>query len=129
MYTPAKELKQEPLQENPLGNLGDNVSWDSDLDVELSPSKRQRVESVLPVGFLDPLTPEERLALQRPIVVTPQQLVGRGSTCLVRSEQVSDKAKVAVSNVKEKVVSSCKQFWKAGDYEVTDAGHSNTGFC
>ncbi|XP_010250612.1 PREDICTED: protein MICRORCHIDIA 7 isoform X2 [Nelumbo nucifera] len=52
-------------------------------------SKKQKFDVVLPLGFLDPLPPEEPVPMRE--TVTPPQPQG--------------------------VASSCKQFWKAGDYE------------
>lgn len=78
-------------------------SDNDDDDLEPSPLKKMKVEAALPVGFLDPLPPEERAAWNRSreVVVSNNQLV-------VRPEKV--------------VVSSTKQFWKAGDYEGIDGG-------
>nr|DAD30486.1 TPA_asm: hypothetical protein HUJ06_009337 [Nelumbo nucifera] len=60
--------------------------------VDGSSSKKQKLDGmgvILPLGFLDPLPPEEALPLSEPV----------------------SKSQSAV------VVASCKQFWKAGDYE------------
>ncbi|KAK4413169.1 hypothetical protein Salat_2729400 [Sesamum alatum] len=40
-------------------------SDDGESDVEFNPKKKQRVEAVLPVGFLDPIQPAERVGSQR----------------------------------------------------------------
>ncbi|KAL2547232.1 Histidine kinase [Forsythia ovata] len=111
-------------------------SGDSDLDdwdIERNLiKKKQRIEAVLPVGFLDPLTSEERLAIQKEIA----------STSAIENQcqggRYNNASSVGLSNVpievkketfknsdyvsKDKAVSapairSCKQFWKAGDYE------------
>ncbi|KAL3655953.1 hypothetical protein CASFOL_000349 [Castilleja foliolosa] len=81
-------------------------SDDNTSDVELDPErKRQRPESVLPVGFLDPI--------QKPLAVEPISVI---TPAAVKQENDVEKGK-------EKVVTTvallrgCKQFWKAGDYE------------
>lgn len=56
---------------------GDSLfGWDTDSDFsdmeDGSPRKKQRIfKEVLPVGFLDPLPPEERLAMQQQTVAAP----------------------------------------------------------
>ncbi|KAK4380407.1 hypothetical protein RND71_002269 [Anisodus tanguticus] len=67
-----------------------------------------KVEAALPVGFLDPLPPEERAALNR-----ARNIVG--NNVLVVAPEKVDASSTGV-------VSSCKQFWKAGDYEGIDNG-------
>ncbi|KAH0724687.1 hypothetical protein KY290_000492 [Solanum tuberosum] len=82
----------------------DDDDNDNDNDLGSSPLKKMKVEAALPVGFLDPLPPEERVAFNRSL-----EVVVRNNTELgVGTEKV--------------VVTSNKQFWKAGDYEGIDGG-------
>ncbi|XP_060196988.1 protein MICRORCHIDIA 7-like [Lycium barbarum] len=81
---------------------------DDDDDVEGSPLKKMKVQAALPVGFLDPLSPEERAALNR-----SRNIVGNNELVVTAEKLVASSSGV---------VSSCKQFWKAGDYEGIDGG-------
>uniref|UniRef100_A0A5B6Z600 Morc S5 domain-containing protein n=1 Tax=Davidia involucrata TaxID=16924 RepID=A0A5B6Z600_DAVIN len=58
---------------------------------------------VLPVGFLDPLPPKEAVRPPLPVVSNPQSTPNANGN--------------AVANFQ-----SCKQFWRAGDYEGTPGG-------
>lgn len=84
----------------------DNDDSDDDND-DVGPSvlKKMKVEAALPVGFLDPLPPEERAAWNR-------------------SREVAVRNNELIVAVPEKVVvaSSSRQFWKAGDYEGVQGG-------
>lgn len=64
-----------------------------------------KVEMALPMGFLDPLPPEERSVWNRSLGE-----VVRNNELVVASEKV--------------IASSTKQFWKAGDYEGIDGGYA-----
>ncbi|XP_069152674.1 protein MICRORCHIDIA 7-like [Solanum lycopersicum] len=77
---------------------------DNDNDMRRSTLKKMKVEAALPVGFLDPLPPEERLAFNKSLEV----VVRNNNEFRVSQEKV--------------VVASTKQFWKAGDYEGIDGG-------
>ncbi|XP_020551700.1 protein MICRORCHIDIA 5-like [Sesamum indicum] len=112
--------------------FSDSSFYDSESDVELNPKKKQRVEAVLPAGFLDPIKP---VASQRSTVASMNGTTAPNNVALAvkeeRIEKGSDVSKdvVRVENGKEKAVTSvapvrgCKQFWKAGDYEgCRDAG-------
>lgn len=68
------------------------------------PSKKPKIEEqvveyALPVGFLDPINPDER--------------------SLVSVPQTQSILEYQNSNLKAIVPSMSKQFWKAGDYEVS----------
>lgn len=116
-------------------------SDDSDLDgwdIEGNLRKKQRIETaVLPVGFLDPLTPEERLAIQKEITTT--STIENNNNSFAGLSNVPTKVKQeSLENscngfnnqaVSPPAVRSCKQFWKAGDYERKndDDSSSRTG--
>ncbi|CAA2933333.1 Hypothetical predicted protein [Olea europaea subsp. europaea] len=116
-------------------------SDDSDLDgwdIEGNLRKKQRIETaVLPVGFLDPLTPEERLAIQKEITTT--STIENNNNSFAGLSKVPTKVKQesfenscnGFNNqaVSPPAVRSCKQFWKAGDYERKndDDSSSRTG--
>ncbi|XP_068651605.1 protein MICRORCHIDIA 7-like [Aristolochia californica] len=71
-------------------------------------NKRQRLEDaavVLPLGFLDPLPPEERLPWPGPEPIVEAPLL---QVCVPAP------------------VTACKQFWKAGDYEGDTVGNSGS---
>lgn len=113
-----------------------STDFDSDSDdssIEGSPMKRRKVEDVLPIGFLDPLPPEERLAMQR------RMGVNKSSVCIAiapagpssnfpmsppdgdgkKSHSFSMKKmpREGVAKAGSDSLKSCKEFWKAGDYE------------
>ncbi|XP_068651611.1 protein MICRORCHIDIA 7-like [Aristolochia californica] len=72
-------------------------------------NKKQRLEDaavVLPIGFLDPLPPEERLPWPGPEPIVEAPLL---QECVPAP------------------VTACKQFWKAGDYEGDTVGNSGSG--
>ncbi|KAG8365840.1 hypothetical protein BUALT_Bualt17G0013700 [Buddleja alternifolia] len=99
---------------------------DDESDVELNPKKKKpKIEAVLPVGFLDPI--HKRTVAPITTSVSNDEVV---NVVGVKEEEeiINDnnndkhvsKALVAVEKEKEKVVTlmqSCKQFWKAGEYE------------
>ncbi|KAL0357726.1 UNVERIFIED_CONTAM: protein MICRORCHIDIA 7 [Sesamum calycinum] len=114
------------------GESSGSSFYDSESDVELNPKKKQRVEAVLPVGFLDPIKP---VGSQRRTVASMNgSTVPNNVAVRVKEERIekgSDVSKdvVGVEKGKEKAVTTvalvrgCKQFWKAGDYEgCRDAG-------
>ncbi|XP_058194830.1 protein MICRORCHIDIA 7-like isoform X2 [Rhododendron vialii] len=72
----------------------DSDDSDDDSDVEEILRKRRKLYGLLPLGFLDPIRPEERMIVQ----TTP----AGANTSTVQSNAA---------------VQSCRQFWKAGDYE------------
>ncbi|KAG9445827.1 hypothetical protein H6P81_011955 [Aristolochia fimbriata] len=88
--------------------------------------KRMRLEDaavVLPLGFLDPLPPEERLLLPepKPIAEAPPLEASESLEALAALEAPPGlEAPASVS------VSKCKQFWKAGDYDG-DSANSDPG--
>nr|XP_016484671.1 PREDICTED: protein MICRORCHIDIA 7-like [Nicotiana tabacum] len=113
----------------------------SDDDMEgISPLKKMRAEAALPVGFVDPLPPEERAAWQQSRINA-----GKASSIgfIAPLRSVRPKAEyrdvpfsrndqlVVVAGEKQVVapanIPSCKQFWKAGDYEGIDGGFSAVG--
>ena len=77
----------------------------SGLDRVLSKKKKPDGGIVLPIGFLDPLPPEEPPALAPAAVASPVE-VGQPSS----------------SASKSLVDQSCKLFWKAGEYEGAPCG-------
>ncbi|KAA8517301.1 hypothetical protein F0562_017594 [Nyssa sinensis] len=91
--------------------------WDSDtdsddLDVEGSIRKKQKLELSLPVGFLEPLRPEESLPLHA--IVPEDSLLSTPAPLAVGLPQPNP------------VVQSCKQFWKAGDYEASNGSRDSS---
>lgn len=88
-----------------LGSSSSSSSSDSDSDSDLGEvegvvSKKRKMNElgvVLPVGFLDPL----------PALMLPE------------SDVAGDRRE---SSLKVSVAQSCKQFWKAGDYEGAPCG-------
>lgn len=72
----------------------DSDDSDDDSDVEEILRKRRKLDGVLPLGFLDPIRPEERMIVQ----TTP---AGANTSTMQSNAEVQ----------------SCRQFWKAGDYE------------
>ncbi|KAI3467769.1 hypothetical protein Pfo_024432 [Paulownia fortunei] len=102
-------------------------SDDDESDVELNPKKKQRIEAVLPVGFLDPIRPAEPGGSEKGTVARSTNMNGKVMVA-VKEESVENakhvsKEVAAVEKGKEKAVTtvalmrSSKQFWKAGDYE------------
>lgn len=121
----------------------DSDDDDDDSNVELNQKKKkQRMEAVLPVGFLDPIRPAERVGSQKRTVAPSTNMNGGVSDNVmvrVKEERVDNanhvsKEVVAVKKLKEAAVTtvalmpSCKQFWKAGDYEgCSDSGKVSDG--
>ncbi|XP_057777022.1 protein MICRORCHIDIA 7-like [Salvia miltiorrhiza] len=111
-YIKQETLEPERRQVISLSSSSSSGGSDSDSDVELNPNKKRRMEALLPVGFLDP--------------IRPPPVHGYESVVRVKQENVIEKEKhvtevapvTAVAPVTTvAVMSSCKQFWKAGDYE------------
>lgn len=71
-----------------------------------------------PLGFLHPLTPLE-IAKAVPLAQVPAENVAKSVG--VNSNNNND-------NQVGLVLRSCKQFWKAGDYEGGSEGMANSGF-
>ncbi|KAL2519741.1 Histidine kinase [Abeliophyllum distichum] len=124
------------LSSSSSSNFDGFDSGDSDLDdwdIERNLiKKKQRIETVLPVGFLDPLTSEERLAIQNEIAATSAienkcqdgrnnnaSSVGLSNVPIeVKKETFKNSDNVSKDKaVSSPAIRSCKQFWKAGDYE------------
>lgn len=118
--SPEKDQGQERVVSLSSSNMSSDFSGISDedqLDVESNPkNKKQRVEAVLPVGFLDPIRPAERPAPEKGDVAVST------STAIVPVEEESGGRAKAVTTVALK--RNCKQFWKAGDYEECSNGRS-----
>nr|XP_016486224.1 PREDICTED: protein MICRORCHIDIA 7-like [Nicotiana tabacum] len=127
-----------PVSSETNGFFGSCFDDNSDDDMEgISPLKKMRAEAALPVGFLDPLPPEERAAWQQSRINA-----GKASSIgfIAPLRSVRPKAEyrdvpfsrndqlVVVAGEKQVVspanITSCKQFWKAGDYEGIDGGFS-----
>ncbi|CAI9093135.1 OLC1v1028556C1 [Oldenlandia corymbosa var. corymbosa] len=141
--------KQTANNNNACDNVGpgfsspillDSDSDDTDDDDEgrwvyqERPEKRQRVLAALPVGFLDPLKPEERLAMQRilPRDDDDHDMEINPSGSFVNKEPLVV-AKAAESRrdsggevVVKRKSSSVREFWKAGDYELSGGEYSCT---
>lgn len=79
-----------------------------DMEATSPRRKKPRVESVLPLGFLDPLPPHERALINSQI----QTLSSSASHPTSTTDSGS-------GNKQFPLLQSCKQFWKAGDYEGT----------
>ncbi|XP_068665164.1 protein MICRORCHIDIA 7-like [Aristolochia californica] len=96
----------EDGEENGAGSRKRSTGYEG----ESSNKKRRLVDAavVLPLGFLDPLPPEERLLLPEP-----------------QPEPIAEAPLVEVSGPSS--VSGCKQFWKAGDYEGDIVGNGGSG--
>ncbi|CAI9785052.1 unnamed protein product [Fraxinus pennsylvanica] len=117
------------LSSSSSSNCDSFDSDDSDLDgwgIEGNLRKKQRIETaVLPVGFLDPLTPEERLAIQKEIATSSTIEKNNNSNAGLSNAPIvvkQESIKNSCNDFKNKAVNppavrSCKQFWKAGDYE------------
>lgn len=100
-----------------ITSSSDYSDSESELDesgINESPFKRQKIQAVLPVGFLDPLPAAERLAMQK-IVGENESNV---SFPIVMGEPSSDLETVKeVAEDAAALDERCKQFWKAGDYD------------
>ncbi|CAI9756370.1 unnamed protein product [Fraxinus pennsylvanica] len=116
------------LSSSGISNCDSFYSDESDLDgwdIEGNIRKKQRIETVLPVSFLDPLTPEERSSIQKEIATS--STIGNNNDSFLGLSNVpivvkQESFKNSDNACKDKAVSapavrSCKQFWKAGDYE------------
>ncbi|KAH6823652.1 hypothetical protein C2S53_020933 [Perilla frutescens var. hirtella] len=92
-------------------------------NVELNPTKKRRVESVLPVGFLDPIRQPASQKRTMNCADAGKSIVRVKLENIENVKHVSKKVLAAVDNRREAAVTtvallpSCKQFWKAGDYE------------
>ncbi|CAH9117263.1 unnamed protein product [Cuscuta europaea] len=79
--------------------------------------KRKSVESALPLGFLDPLPPEERSRLNSQLLALPPSSTPQ----LIRAADSGNKLLPMPAKSMEvapfPLSQSCRQFWKAGDYE------------
>ncbi|XP_031124249.1 protein MICRORCHIDIA 7-like [Ipomoea triloba] len=102
-----------------FADFDDDDDDDSD-DTEASCHRRKKprvMESVLPLGFLDPLPPHERARINSQI-----QTALPLSTCHPTSTAGDKQLPAVVKRTAEAaspLFQSCKQFWKAGDYEGT----------
>lgn len=98
-------------------------------DVEVNP-KKQRIEAVLPVGFLDPIRPAGFMKRTGSRSGSLNGSSGDESLVRVKQENVIEKENYVLKEVVAAnpvtavvpitvvaVMPSCKQFWKAGDYE------------
>nr|GMD97989.1 protein MICRORCHIDIA 7-like [Ipomoea batatas] len=97
---------------------GDDDDESDDTEASCHRRKKPRVmESVLPLGFLDPLPPHERARINSRI-----QTALPLSTCHPTSTAGDKRLPAVVKRTAEAaspLFQSCKQFWKAGDYEGT----------
>ncbi|EYU30357.1 hypothetical protein MIMGU_mgv1a022451mg [Erythranthe guttata] len=117
--------KNRSRQTISLISIGSSSS-DSDEDefgTQLNPNKKQRVEAVLPAGFLDPIRPEKPTAAAPPITAGNAMVPVREEINNVSAAAAEKGKRAAVTTNTAAVVRNCKQFWRAGDYE----GISNGG--
>lgn len=112
----------------------DSSADDDDWDFEGSPEKKPRILTALPVGFLDPLKPEERLAMQLRNGSNNKNGTFNDSLTLngqrdfdIKSIEEEEPFMTVVEgngmsrgHVSKKSC-SVKQFWKAGDYDGAGA--------
>ncbi|KAL6996902.1 hypothetical protein U1Q18_007027 [Sarracenia purpurea var. burkii] len=80
---------------------------------------RKQLDSVLPLGFLDPLPPKN-VASQLP------KLTAISVSMAQPSSAVDKKANGKVTGNGSANVEGCKQFWKAGDFEGAPGGDWDT---
>lgn len=112
----------------------DSSDGDDDWDFEGSPEKKPRILAALPVGFLDPLKPEERLAMQLHKGSNNKNGTFNASLMLngqrdfeIKSIEEEEPLTTAVEGNGmsrghlSKKSCSVKQFWKAGDYDGAGA--------
>lgn len=99
-------------------------------DVRLNPKKKRRMGALLPAGFLDPISPPgfpERTVSQ-PTATVNGGAAKNSSLVIVKREKVDNENHISVAVNQRKAAAaapitavalrpSCKQFWKAGDYE------------
>ncbi|KAL7132108.1 hypothetical protein ABFS83_12G049100 [Erythranthe nasuta] len=109
-----------------LISISSSSSSDSDEDefnTQLNPNKKQRVEAVLPAGFLDPIRPEKPTVAAPPITGNAMVPVREEINNVPAAATAEQGKQTAVTSNTAAVVRNCKQFWRAGDYE----GISNGG--
>ncbi|KAL3818721.1 hypothetical protein ACJIZ3_004626 [Penstemon smallii] len=146
--TPTPSIEIIPISSSSSGSGSDYSGFgfdDSDeSDVEHNPKKKQRIEAVLPAGFLDPIRPEAVEQISSPPTVASVPL---STSNIVVKEEIVDNSNANNNNnnnassverekglISSNVVSnqvimktsrSSKQFWKAGDYQgPCDTGDS-----
>lgn len=113
---------------SPIFLDSDSSTDDDDWDFEGSPKKKPRILTALPVGFLDPLKPEERLAMQLRNGTFNASLTLNGQRDFdIKSIEEEEPLMTVVegNGMSRRHVSkkscSVKQFWKAGDYDGAGA--------
>ncbi|XP_057485163.1 protein MICRORCHIDIA 7-like isoform X1 [Actinidia eriantha] len=67
--------------------------------------KKRKIECLLPAGFLDPIRPEQGM------IIRPEQGM------IIRPKASALPSQDEAASFSKAVVQSCKQFWKAGEYE------------
>ncbi|KAK4486053.1 hypothetical protein RD792_008717 [Penstemon davidsonii] len=145
--TPSPSIEIIPISSSSSGSDYSGFCFDdSDVsDVEQNPKKKQRIEALLPAGFLDPIRPEAIEQISPPTVasvplstsniVVKEEIVENSNSNANNNASSVEKEKEkglissnVVSNqmiVKTSRSRSCKQFWKAGDYQgPCDTGDS-----
>ncbi|KAL6570870.1 hypothetical protein OROGR_000420 [Orobanche gracilis] len=114
---PEKNFSHEV---NPLSSCGGEFSgygFYDEFDVELNRNrKKQKMEAVLPIEFLDPITFEEPLAVSNMNDGVSNSATAVGVD-IVPEEKRKEKAVTTLA-----LMPGCKQFWKAGDYEGSFSG-------
>ncbi|GFZ21091.1 histidine kinase-, DNA gyrase B-, and HSP90-like ATPase family protein [Actinidia rufa] len=99
------EIKKEIVERteypesSPPSSVIDISSTDSDS------KKKRKIECLLPAGFLDPIRPEQGM------IIRPEQGM------IIRPKASALPSQDEAASFPKAVVQSCKQFWKAGDYE------------
>ncbi|XP_051116073.1 protein MICRORCHIDIA 7 isoform X2 [Andrographis paniculata] len=83
---------------------------DSDFDDATWPRKKLRVESILPAGFLDPIS-------DRTVEINGAKIVNPAKNC--SKEKVVKKERGVTTLA---LARNCRQFWKAGDYDADCGG-------
>ncbi|KAL8038015.1 hypothetical protein ABFS82_11G075900 [Erythranthe guttata] len=102
---------------------------ESDVELNHPKKKKHRYDAILPVGFLDPIRPDEPVVVSQRPTAAPPVAAGDGgggassyAMVPVKEEIPVDPEKAVVTTLA--VVRSCKQFWRAGDYEESGGGSS-----
>ncbi|KAK1391841.1 Protein MICRORCHIDIA like [Heracleum sosnowskyi] len=104
-----KPLKQETKDTIEISDYSDSNLSDAD---DFNP------EIILPLGFLDPLSPEERALMNKQVSASFQSISSVANNV---SESVDEPVIVPVNKF--------KQFWNSGQYEASDVSHVEKETC
>ncbi|XP_019184626.1 PREDICTED: protein MICRORCHIDIA 7-like [Ipomoea nil] len=108
--------------DNRLADFDEDDDDDDSDDMEASCHRRKKprlMESVLPLGFLDPLPPHERARLNSQIQTALPLSTSHPTSMADSSSGSGNKQLKRKAEAASPLFQSCKQFWKAGDYEGT----------